>query len=92
MGDGSFLRYRGELHRVPRAAGREVIIAASAFNAPKLLMLSGIGDPDALRAHGIKTKVALKGVGKNLQDHVTAMISSARNAPAATCCAMRRVR
>ena len=33
-------------------------------------MLSGIGDPDELRAHGIDTKVPLRGVGKNLQDHL----------------------
>ncbi|MBB4286511.1 choline dehydrogenase [Roseospira goensis] len=52
----------------PRAT-REVILAGGAFNSPHLLMLSGIGDADALREHGIDPLVDLKGVGANLQDH-----------------------
>ncbi|KXF78144.1 sorbosone dehydrogenase [Paramesorhizobium deserti] len=50
-------------------AGAEVILAAGAYQTPKLMMLSGIGPEDELTRHGIKTKVALSGVGKNLQDH-----------------------
>lgn len=50
-------------------ARREVILCAGAFDSPKLLMLSGIGDPHELQRHGLKTLVPLKGVGKNLQDH-----------------------
>ena len=50
-------------------AGREVILAAGAYQTPKLLMLSGIGPEDELTRHGLKTVVALPGVGKNLQDH-----------------------
>jgi choline dehydrogenase len=52
----------------PRA-DREVILAGGAFNSPHLLMLSGIGDPDDLRGHGIDVVAPLKGVGANLQDH-----------------------
>jgi len=52
----------------PRA-DREVILSGGAFNSPHLLMLSGIGNPDDLRAHGIDTVAPLKGVGANLQDH-----------------------
>lgn len=37
---------------------------------PKLLMLSGIGDPATLKSLGIQPLVALSGVGQNLQDHV----------------------
>ena len=49
-------------------AAREVILAGGAFNTPQLLMLSGVGPPDVLGAHGIPVRVALSGVGKNLQD------------------------
>jgi len=49
-------------------ARREVILAGGAFNTPQLLMLSGIGDPDVLGACGIRTRIALRGVGRNLQD------------------------
>lgn len=49
--------------------GSEVILAAGAYQTPKLLMLSGIGPEDELARHGIKTAVSLPGVGRNLQDH-----------------------
>jgi choline dehydrogenase len=48
---------------------REVLLAAGAYNSPKLLMLSGIGPADALKAQGIAPLVDLPGVGENLQDH-----------------------
>lgn len=47
---------------------REVIVAGGAFNSPQLLMLSGIGPPAELAAHGIPLQVDLPGVGRNLQD------------------------
>ena len=62
-------------------AEREIILAGGAVNSPQTLMLSGIGDPDELRAHRIDTKVPLRGVGKNLQDHPAALITYARTAP-----------
>ncbi len=49
---------------------REVIITASAFNAPKLLLLSGIGPAADLKAHGIDVLADRPGVGRNLQDHL----------------------
>jgi choline dehydrogenase len=49
---------------------REIVLAAGAINSPQILMLSGIGDPDALAPHGIGVVHALPGVGKNLHDHV----------------------
>ncbi len=55
-------------------AEREVIVCAGAINSPQVLMLSGIGDPQALAAHGIPVKAALPGVGKNLQDHAAALL------------------
>ena len=51
-------------------AGVEVILSASSINTPKLLMLSGIGPEDHLRAHGIEPLVDRPGVGANLQDHL----------------------
>ena len=50
-------------------AGREVIVSASAFNSPKILMLSGIGDPKHLQEMGITPVADRPGVGLNLQDH-----------------------
>jgi choline dehydrogenase len=49
---------------------REVILATGAINTPKLLMLSGIGDQQALRRHGIKTVMHAPEVGRNFQDHI----------------------
>ena len=57
---------------------REVILAGGTINSPQLLMLSGIGDPVELEAHGIAVKVPLSGVGKNLQDHIAALLTYAR--------------
>ncbi|WP_103332695.1 choline dehydrogenase [Pseudotabrizicola formosa] len=51
-------------------AGREVIIAASSLNSPKLLMLSGIGPAAELARHGIALVADRPGVGANLQDHL----------------------
>ena len=66
---------------VTAEAEREVLLCGGVINSPQLLMLSGIGDPEELRAHGIETRVALPGVGKNLQDHISASIAYARKAP-----------
>jgi choline dehydrogenase/4-pyridoxate dehydrogenase len=70
----------GSTRRVARAE-REVLLAGGTINSPQLLMLSGIGAPDALAAHGIDVKVPLPGVGRNLQDHVAALITYARREP-----------
>jgi choline dehydrogenase/4-pyridoxate dehydrogenase len=70
---------RGKLVAVH--AEREVILAGGVINTPQLLMLSGIGDPDDLRAHGIAVAVPLKGVGRNLQDHISAGILWRRTEP-----------
>jgi choline dehydrogenase len=51
-------------------ARREVIVCAGAVDSPRLLMLSGIGAADHLRAHGIGVVADLPGVGRNLQDHL----------------------
>ena len=59
---------RGSRRRRVRAR-REIVLSAGAFNSPKLLMLSGIGDGDALKTHGIPVVQELPGVGANLMDH-----------------------
>jgi choline dehydrogenase len=51
-------------------AGREVILSGGSINSPQLLMLSGVGPADALRALDIDVVAALPGVGENLQDHL----------------------
>jgi 4-pyridoxate dehydrogenase len=70
-------------------ASREVILAGGVINSPQVLMLSGIGDPDDLAKHGIKTNVPLKGVGKNLQDHVVVQVAYGRKEPGPIHHAMR---
>ena len=49
---------------------KEIILSAGAFQSPQLLMLSGIGEAFELNKHGIECIHELKGVGKNLQDHL----------------------
>lgn len=53
-------------------ARREVILSAGAIGSPQILMLSGIGDGNDLRPHGIEVQAEVPGVGKNLQDHLQA--------------------
>ncbi len=51
-------------------AGREVILAASSFNSPKLLLQSGVGPAEELMALGIEVVADRAEVGRNLQDHL----------------------
>jgi choline dehydrogenase len=48
----------------------EVVLCLGAFASPHLLLLSGIGDGEEIRRHGLRPVVDLPGVGRNLQDHV----------------------
>lgn len=65
---GVEIERRGQIQRV--RARREIVIAASAINSPKLLMLSGIGPAAHLRQNGIEVVADRPGVGGNLQDHL----------------------
>lgn len=58
-------------------ARREVILAASSINSPKLLMLSGIGPAAHLAEHGLDVIADRPGVGQNLQDHLELYIQQA---------------
>ena len=66
--DGIEYLLDGEMRRV--RAGREVVLCAGAVDSPRLLMLSGIGPADHLRAAGIAVVADRAGVGCNLQDHL----------------------
>ena len=65
---GVEIEARGKIQVVK--ARREVIVAASSINSPKLLMLSGIGPAGHLRENGIEIVADRPGVGQNLQDHM----------------------
>ncbi|KAI1821955.1 oxidoreductase [Xylaria intraflava] len=83
-------------------ARKEVVICAGALQSPKLLELSGIGNANILKQHGIEAIKDLPGVGENLQDHILSGItydavddletldSIVRKEPEATEEAMRR--
>ncbi|QDQ16303.1 glucose-methanol-choline oxidoreductase [Streptomyces spectabilis] len=55
--------------RVTARARAEVIVCAGAVDSPRLLLLSGIGPADELRAAGVGVRHELPGVGRGLQDH-----------------------
>ncbi len=77
----SGVRYRQDGQPHQARASREVILAAGAYQTPKLLMLSGIGPQEQLKQHGIAVSHALPGVGKNLQDHYEVpVVASTRGA------------
>ncbi len=63
------------------SARREVILAASSINTPKLLMLSGIGPAGHLAEHGIGVVADRPGVGRNLQDHLEVYFQIASRQP-----------
>ncbi len=59
--------WRGRVRRV--RAEREVLLSGGVYGSPQVLLLSGIGPADELRAHGIAPLHDLPGVGKNLIEH-----------------------
>jgi len=62
-------------------ARREVIVAASSINSPKILMLSGIGPGAHLQENGIQVIADRPGVGRNLQDHLELYIQQEATKP-----------
>lgn len=73
-------------------AGKETLLAAGAFNSPKLLMLSGIGPADALAGLGIPVRLDRDGVGRNLRDHVSYRMNYACTGPVTAYAHTRPVR
>jgi choline dehydrogenase len=51
-------------------AAREVVVCSGVIDSPKLLMLSGIGPADQLKALGIAVVADVPGVGQHFQDHL----------------------
>ena len=68
----------GDLKRADAAS--EVIVSSGTFNSPQLLMLSGIGPAEHLRAMDIACVADLP-VGKNLQDHIGSYMTYSRKSP-----------
>jgi 4-pyridoxate dehydrogenase len=62
-------------------ADSEILLCGGVINSPQLLMLSGVGDPDQLSHHGISVNASLKGVGRNLHDHLVADVRYRRSEP-----------
>ncbi|GLR66954.1 dehydrogenase [Acidocella aquatica] len=62
-------------------ANAEIILSAGAYNSPKILLLSGAGPAEELRAQGITPIIDLPGVGKNLQEHPRMPLQYAASGP-----------
>ncbi|HVV94516.1 MAG TPA: choline dehydrogenase [Hyphomicrobiales bacterium] len=62
-------------------AAREVILSGGAYNSPHVLLLSGIGPADEIRAKGVAPVHDLPGVGKNLQEHIITYVQFATKDP-----------
>ncbi len=56
--------------QIEARAHKEVIVSAGAINSPQLLELSGIGQSELLKRHGVPVHHELPGVGENLRDHI----------------------
>lgn len=59
------------------SAKREIIVCCGTIKTPQLLELSGIGDPEILRAAGVAYKIPNRGVGANVQDHSMSFVTFA---------------
>lgn len=65
---GVRFRWKGETWEA--GAGAEVLLAAGAINSPKLMEMSGVGQPERLCELGVDVVQESRGVGENLQDHL----------------------
>jgi choline dehydrogenase len=68
------IEYVQKKKAVTARATREVILSGGTVNTPQVLLLSGIGDAETLRRFDIPVVADLKGVGRNLQDHLDCSI------------------
>jgi choline dehydrogenase len=71
------VQYRGRDGRSETLrAARDVILSGGSINTPHLLQISGVGDPEWLKAFGGAIVHALPGVGRNFRDHYAARVSA----------------
>ena len=68
-------------HRHMIAVEREVVLSAGAIKTPQILMLSGIGPSEDLRAMGLSVVKDSPNVGRNLQNHVCYRLQYLCSAP-----------
>jgi choline dehydrogenase len=73
--------YTRKGRRYKARAEREVIVAAGAIGTPKLLLLSGVGDPASIEPFDIKVAHDLPGVGNGMNDHVNVKLSAFVDTP-----------
>ncbi|MEU1980691.1 GMC family oxidoreductase N-terminal domain-containing protein [Nocardia sp. NPDC019395] len=71
------VEYRKDNRVFTIRARKEVVLCGGAINTPQLLMLSGIGDEQQLRSHGIPVLRHTPDVGRNLIDHLVSLIGFA---------------
>ena len=83
------VEYRTGRGRSEQARAGEVILAGGAINTPQLLLLSGLGPADDLRALGIDVVGDLPGVGQNLQDHLEVYVQYRSRQPVSVAPATR---
>jgi len=72
-------------------ARRGVVLAAGAVQSPQLLMLSGIGPANHLRAHGVSVVIDRPAVGRHLQDHLQVRLIYRCTKPITTNDALRSI-
>lgn len=75
------VEYQCDGEMVTAEADREIVLSGGTYNSPQLLLLSGIGPADELKAAGIAPVVDRRDVGRNLQEHVNAVITFDLNRP-----------
>lgn len=80
-GRASGVRFKSSAGLKEVKARKEIILCAGAIGSPKILQLSGVGNPAHLTAKGITVRRALPAVGENLQDHLCASYYYRSNVP-----------
>ncbi|KAK6331079.1 hypothetical protein TWF718_003266 [Orbilia javanica] len=64
------VRFESDGSEYVASARKEVVVSCGSVQSPLILELSGIGNPDILKAANIEVKVENRNVGENLQDRL----------------------